>query len=95
MEEVVETAIARNAEYPSDIGEQMPQLTNSRSYSEPESSCKESEVFPPQARICGEMGLETRTKIKGYSPNYIATGSEDPCVSDDLETSVKGGVWIR
>ena len=69
VEEVVETVIARNAEYPTDIGEQMPQLTYSSYNSKPESGCEESETFPPQAGNCGEMEGEMKTKTNGYSAN--------------------------
>ena len=59
-------------------------MTNSNSDSEPDSSCEESEIFPPQARNCGDVGGEMKTKTKG---------SDDTYVIDDHETSVTGGVY--
>ena len=67
--------------------------SSSSSDSEPESSCEESEIFPPQVRNCGEVGGEMKTKTKGYSANYIVLGSEDTYLPDDDETSVTGGMW--
>ena len=76
-----------------DIGEQMFSQTISTSYSKHESSCEDSEIFPPQARNCLEM--EGEMKTKGYSANYMVVGSEDTYLPDDHETSVNGGVWHR
>ena len=83
VDEVVKIVIARNAEYPSDTGLQIPPLTNSSSDNEHESSCDESEIYPPQARNCGEVRGEMKTETKEYNANYIVVGSEDTYPSDE------------